>query len=79
MIRAHGPIENKSHRVRDVTFAEDHSQVRVGAIPHVMTTLRNTVIGLLRTAGVTNIAAAGRHYAACPWEALALLGLHSEN
>ena len=40
-----------------------------------MAALRNLTIGLLRAAGATNIAAAGRYYAARPAEALALLGL----
>ena len=33
-------IENGLHWVRDVTFAEDHSQVRTGAGPQVMASLR---------------------------------------
>jgi len=73
--RQHWHIENKSHWVRDVTFDEDRSQVRVGNLPHVMATLRNTVINLLRTTGADNIAKALRHYAACPDDALALIGL----
>jgi predicted transposase YbfD/YdcC len=54
--RGHWSIENKSHYVRDVTFAEDASRVRKGAGAHVFSTLRNVVIGLLRLAGVKNIA-----------------------
>lgn len=50
-------------RVRDVTFAEDHSQVRTGAAPQVMATFRNLVISLHRLAGATNIATALRHHA----------------
>jgi hypothetical protein len=49
-------------RVRDVTFAEDLSQVRTGAAPQVMATLRNLAISLHRLAGATNIAAALRHH-----------------
>jgi hypothetical protein len=49
--------------VRDVTFAEDHSQVRSGAAPQVVATFRNLVISLNRLAGATNIAAALRHHA----------------
>ena len=75
--RQHWHIENKSHWVRDVTFDEDRSQVRSGNLPHVMATLRNTVINLLRATGATNIAKALRHYAARPDEALALIGLSS--
>ena len=49
--------------VRDVTFAEDLSQIRTGAAPQVMASLRNLVISLHRLAGATNIAAALRHHA----------------
>lgn len=77
LVRHHWHIENRSHWVRDVTFDEDRSQVRVGSIPQVMAALRNTVIGLLRLNGATNIAAATRRMAARPAEALALLGISS--
>jgi hypothetical protein len=36
---------------------------------------RNLVIGLIRTAGATNIAAACRGFAAQPWAALALIDI----
>jgi predicted transposase YbfD/YdcC len=62
-LRGHWLIENAVHYVRDVTFAEDRSQIRTGAAPQVMATLRNTAISLLRLAGHTNIAAALRHHA----------------
>jgi hypothetical protein len=75
LVRHHWHIENRSHWVRDVTFDEDRSQVRVGSIPQVMAALRNTVIGLLRLNGATNIAAATRRMAARPAEAIALLGI----
>ncbi len=74
-LRSHWMIENGVHYVRDVTFAEDHSQVRTGAIPQVMAAFRSTAITLLRSSGETNIAAACRRLAAHPWQALALLGL----
>ncbi len=74
-IRAHWTIENRSHWVRDVTYDEDRSQVRVGAIPQVMTAFRNTAIALLRLHGEPNLAAACRRLAAHPWQALALLHL----
>jgi predicted transposase YbfD/YdcC len=79
LVRGHWHIENKSHWVRDVTFDEDRSQVRCGNIPQVMAALRNTVIGLMRRAGYTNIAAAGRRFAAQPTLALALIGVELEN
>jgi predicted transposase YbfD/YdcC len=79
LVRGHWHIENKSHWVRDVTFDEDRSQVRCGNIPQVMAALRNTVIGLMRRAGYTNIAAACRRFAAQPALALALIGIELEN
>lgn len=75
LLRGHWHIENKSHYVRDVTFGEDHSQVRCGAIPQVLATFRNLAIGLLRATGEPNIAAACRRCAAQPAYALALLGI----
>jgi Transposase DDE domain len=73
--RGHWSIENRLHWVRDVTFDEDRCPVRTGAGPQVLAALRNTVIGILRRAGHTNIAAALRTYAGQPRTALALLGL----
>jgi predicted transposase YbfD/YdcC len=77
-LRDYWRIENQSHWVRDVTFDEDRSQVRCGAIPEVMAAVRTTAIGLLRVAGETNIAAACRRCAAQPWHALALIGILRE-
>jgi predicted transposase YbfD/YdcC len=75
--RGHWGIENRLHWVRDVTLGEDGSQVRSGDAPQVLAALRNVVIGLLRLAGFTNIAAALRHHGWQPHLALALLGIHS--
>jgi predicted transposase YbfD/YdcC len=77
--RQHWHIENKSHWVRDVTMDEDRSQVRCGSIPQIMAAFRNTVIGLMRRAGETNIAAGCRRFAAQPWAALTLIGIKPEN
>ena len=74
--REHWHIENRLHWVRDVTFDEDRSQVRVGRIPQVMAVLRNIAISLLRVSGAENIAAATRRYAARPALALAAVGLN---
>jgi predicted transposase YbfD/YdcC len=79
LVRGQWQIENQLHWVRDVTFDEDRSQVRCGNIPQVMASLRNTVIGLLRCAGYSNIAAACRRLAAQPLQALALIGIALEN
>ena len=54
--RGHWSIENRSHYVRDVTFAEDASRIRKGSGPEIMAALRNAAIGFLRTTGATNIA-----------------------
>jgi hypothetical protein len=58
-----------------VTFAEDGSQVRTGANPHVMACLRNLVIGALSRAGSVNLAAALRHHARDPARSLRTLGI----
>ena len=60
LVRAHWTIENRLHWVRDVTFDEDRSQIRRGAGPQVMATLRNLAISLLRIAGAPFIAPALR-------------------
>lgn len=69
-VNGHWSIENKLHHVRDVTFDEDRSRVRTSCSPHVMATLRNTAIGILRLAGWDNIAAALRHLARAPERAI---------
>jgi predicted transposase YbfD/YdcC len=74
-IRGHWQIENGLHWVRDVTFGEDLSQVRTGAAPQVMATLRNLVISLHRLAGATNIAATLRHHARNALRPLQLLNI----
>jgi predicted transposase YbfD/YdcC len=74
-IRGHWAIENGLHHVRDVTFAEDASQLRTGTGPQVMACLRNLVIGLLSRAGPVNLAAALRHHARDPARPLATLGI----
>ena len=65
-VQGHWGIENRLHWVRDVTYDEDRSQVRTGNAPHVMATLRNTAISLLRLTGVENIAQRLRHHARDP-------------
>lgn len=73
--RDHWSIENKVHWVRDVTFDEDRCRVRKKAGPHVMASLRNLAIGLLRLAAAQNIAEALR---CCSWnrnQALRLIGI----
>jgi hypothetical protein len=74
LIRGHWAIE-ALHHLRDVTFAEDASQVRTGSGPHVMATLRNLVIGLLSRAGPVNVAAALRRHTRDPRRPLTTLGI----
>jgi hypothetical protein len=71
--RGHWHIENRSHYVRDVTFGEDKSQVRVGNLPQVLAALRNAAIALIRLAGHASVAAACRFYAARPHQAVKLI------
>ena len=74
LIRGHWGIE-ALHHVRDVTYAEDASQVRTGATPNVMATLRNLAVGVLCRAGPVNIAAALRRHARDPHRPLDTLGI----
>jgi hypothetical protein len=56
-------------------MGEDASKVRSGSAPRVLATLRNLTIGVLRLAGVSNIAQARRHLSRRPEFALTLLGV----
>ncbi len=73
--RAHWAIENRVHWVRDMTFDEDRCRARKGAGAHVLASLRNLVISVLRLARAENIAEALRD---CTWnsaQAFRLIGL----
>jgi hypothetical protein len=72
-IRRHWGIENRLHWIRDVVFAEDHSQIRTGAGPVVMATLCNLAVSLHRLTGALNIVAACRHVSRHPNRVLPLL------
>lgn len=73
-VRGHWGIE-ALHHIRDVTYAEDASQLRTGNAPRAMATLRNLAIAILRHAGQSNIAKALRHNARDAFRPLALLGI----
>ena len=73
LARGHWGIENRLHHVRDVTFEEDRSQMRSGAVAHTFAACRNLAIGLLRSSGASNVAAALRTYAARPADAALLV------
>lgn len=72
LIRGHWSIEVR-HRIRDVTFGEDHSRLRGGEAPQIMAALRNLALTLMRRAGHTAIAAYRRHLSTHPATALRLL------
>jgi predicted transposase YbfD/YdcC len=74
-LRGHWAIENRLHYLRGTAFAEDTSQLRTGAAPHVMACLRNLAIGALCRAGPVNLAAALRPHARDPARPLATLGI----
>jgi predicted transposase YbfD/YdcC len=75
LLRGHWGIENGLHHVRDVTFAEDASQVRTGTAPQVMAALRNLAIGVLCRAGPVNLAATLRYHSRDPHRPLTTLGI----
>ena len=68
-------MENSSHHIRDVTFAEDASTVHTGTAPRAMATLRNLAIGALKTLGADNIAKTTRAIRDDPRRALPILGI----
>ncbi len=71
--RGHWDIENRLHWVRDVSFGEDACRVRSGEAPEILAALRNAALWLMRSSGLTEIAAALRRHAAQPHEALRLV------
>ena len=73
-IRGHWGVENSSHHIRDVTFAEDASTVHTKTAPRAMATLRNLTIGELKTLGADNIAKTTRAIRDEPQRALPILG-----
>ena len=75
-IRGHWAIE-ALHHIRDVTLAEDASQIRTGNAPRAMAGLRNLATGILRHRGATNIAKALRRNARDPYRPLALIGINT--
>jgi hypothetical protein len=77
--RGHWGIENGLHYVRDVSFGEDHSQLRTGHAPHNLATLRNLAIDTFRAAGYVNIAHARRHHTHSYTRVLNLYGVSEVN
>jgi len=69
------PATTQVGRRASTSYDEDRSQIRTGAGPRIMASLRNLAISALRTTGHTNIAAALRWTARDHTRPLALLGL----
>jgi predicted transposase YbfD/YdcC len=72
--RGHWTIENRVHRVRDVTMGEDANQTHTGNAPHVLAALRNAILNLFRHRGWDNIADAFRYYNASLDRTISLIG-----
>jgi predicted transposase YbfD/YdcC len=73
LVRGHWGIENGSHYVRDVTFAEDRSRLRTGHAPQILAALRNLVITLIHRHGSSQIASTRRSLSSHPEQAFAWL------
>jgi predicted transposase YbfD/YdcC len=71
--REHWHIENKLHWVRDMSLGEDACRVRTGEAPEILAAIRNSVLRLIRSSGLTEIAATLRRHAAKPLEAMRLV------
>jgi predicted transposase YbfD/YdcC len=71
--RGHWGIEDKLHWVRDMSLGEDACRVRTGEAPEILAAVRNSVLRLIRSSGLTEIAATLRRHAAKPLEALHLV------
>jgi len=63
LTRGHWGIENGLHYRRDVTFHEDHAQLRMGHAPEMLAVLNTIVLGLFARQGETNMAHARRDFA----------------
>jgi predicted transposase YbfD/YdcC len=73
--RGHWGIENQVHYVRDETMGGDRGQMYRGQAAQALAALRNGILSLLRSQGVTRIADALRHHGASVEAALALIGV----
>jgi predicted transposase YbfD/YdcC len=71
--RGYWDIENRLHWVRDMSFGEDACRVRSGEAPEILAAIRNATLRLLRSSGLTELAASLRRHAAKPMEALRLV------
>jgi predicted transposase YbfD/YdcC len=63
LMREHWGIEGGLHQRRDVSLAEDRSQVRMGKAAQVLASLNNIVVGLVAQQGEQNLAEVQRRFA----------------
>lgn len=70
-VRNHWHVENKLHYQLDVTFREDHSQVKIGHAPENMAVLRQMALNLLK--GVDPKISMNRKRMLCAWDKRYLL------
>lgn len=77
-LRGQWAIENSSHHIRDVTFAEDACTVHTGSAPRALATLRNLANGVLHTLRADNIAKTTRATRDLPERALPFFGISYE-
>jgi len=77
-LRGQWRIENSSHHIRDVTFAEDACTAHTGSAPRAMASLRNLANGVLQTLGAGNIAKTTRAIRDLPERALPFFGISYE-
>lgn len=54
-IRHHWGIENRLHYVKDVSFKEDYSKIKLGEAPGILSLIRNLVINVARINGENRI------------------------
>jgi predicted transposase YbfD/YdcC len=73
LIRQHWHIENRLHYVRDVTFGEDACTIRHTKRQHLLASLNNLAIGLLRQTDFRYLPEARRYFSLHCDEALQLL------
>jgi predicted transposase YbfD/YdcC len=73
IVRTHWAIEGASHQRRDVTFHEDHCDLRLGHAAHIIAILNNLVVALIARCPFKNAPVARRSFNAHPQHALQLL------
>lgn len=54
-VRHHWGIENRLHYVKDVTFKEDESKIRLGQAPAIFSLIRNLSLNIARLQGENRI------------------------